>query len=80
MIDICCASLCLKILSHIFGWCHLPTAVNSRVISALFQYASLTIKIKGADQVPPSHKVLRIRKYFFRIRIRIRDQVCFMTP
>ena len=45
-----CCSLCLKILSHIFGWCHLPTAVTSRVISALFQYSSLTLKTKGADQ------------------------------
>ncbi len=76
MIDFCCVSLCLKILSHIFGWCHLPTAVNSRVISALFQYASLTIKIKGADQVP-SHTVLWIRKYFIRIRIRFRIRCAF---
>lgn len=51
-------SLCLKILSHIFGWCHLPTAVNSRVISALFQYASLTIKIKGTDQAVSEISVL----------------------
>ena len=34
----------------IFSWANLPSAVNSRVISALFQFSSLVVKSKHTDQ------------------------------
>jgi len=44
------ASTCLKCLAQIFSWANLPSAVNSRVISALFQFSSLVVKSKHTDQ------------------------------
>jgi len=44
------SSVCLKCFSQIFSWAHLPSAVNTRVINILFQFASLVIKSKYQDQ------------------------------
>jgi hypothetical protein len=44
------SSVCLKIFSQMFSWAELQTAVNSRVINSLFQFASLVLRTKQDDQ------------------------------